>query len=453
MLEQLDYYNPITRVETIAHLLKVGYGDDADKRQLGHMGLEIIALYDDSQSPHRKLFEDSAGQSLDEVTNSAQGSSRPSSNSRYSFGMYGEHKEDKRQLIVRNLLAHRYLEALALLDAATASEEKTYRHMEHFVQIMMFSGNYKNIQELEYRLQFSFSSGDILDDYFNQLSDKALRSERESISRIKLGICLSYFLEKKFFECTSKFFKFFEDDPIAMISVLKKDDEKETLLLQHEIMVMITVATLVSVPMSNYDDLISIDSFGEVFDTCFLLSRCLKLLINTSFNRFFHLWHHQINHTCSLSYFLHESWEKAQSLMRSKIYCFYLQISKRITISYLSEKLGIDYENVREEITRLIKDDNLNFEIDGDIITYVNRSLSTIIAENLLKNSGKIDKLLDIQKRRNEDLKELIQENIIEDNRTIRNANSEINEQRNQAIINMDEMNVLSDELDNIISE
>lgn len=448
MLEQLDHYNPITRVETIAHLIKVGYGDESDRRQLGHQGLSIIGTYDDGQSPHRKIFEQSAGQSLEDVVQSHN--RRPDQERSDSFGMYGDHKEDRKQQIVKNLLSHRYLEALALLDAAAAIEEKTYRHMEHFVQIMMFSGNYKNIQELEYRLQFSFSSDLILDDYFQQLSEMALRSERESISRIKLGICMSYFIEKKYFDCASRFFKFYEDDPEAMICILKKDDEKETLLLQHEIMAMITVATLVSVPMSNYDDLISIDSLGEVFDTCFLLSRCLKLLINTSFKRFCHIWHTQIHHTCRLSYFLHDSWDRAQSLMRSKIYSFYLKISKRLTISYLSEKLGIDYDKVREEVTKLIVTGSLNFVIDGDIITYVNRTLSSVVTEHLLQNSDKIDKLLNIQKKRNEELKELIQENILEDNRTIQD---QLKNQRNNEVMNMDEMNVLSDEMDNIISE
>lgn len=447
MLEQLHHYNPITQVETIAHLLKVGYGDDTDKQRLGNMGLGIIRQYDNTQSPHRKLFEESAGQTLEELF---QISDHINSDVRYSFGKYSEHRDDKRQQIVSNLLSHRYLEALALLDTA-AGEEKTYRHMEQFVQIMMFSKNYKNIQELEYRLQFSFRPGDLLDDYFNQLSEKALQSERESISRIKLGICLSYFIEQKYFECTSRFFKFFEDDPVALISILKKDDERETLLLQHEITAMITVSTLVSVPMPNYDDLISIESLAEVFDTCFLLSRCLKLLINTSFKRFFQIWHKQIDHTCSLSYFLHESWNKARSVMRQKIYCFYLKISKRLTISYLSEKLGIDYDNVKEEITSLIVNATLSFEIGGDIITYVERSLLTLVANNLEKNSEKIDELLDLQKRRNENLKELIDENIMEDNRTVRNNG--LNNQRNQEVMNMDEMTVSSDDLDNIISD
>ena len=83
--------------------------------------------------------------------------------------------------------------------------------------------------------------------------------------------------------------------------------------------------------------------------------------------------------------------------MRIKVYVFYFSISNRIQVSDLSDSLGIEYNIVVNDLTKLFNERRLNFVMEGDTIFYKKRSILTDISKILKSNEDKISKLLQSQ--------------------------------------------------------
>lgn len=175
------------------------------------------------------------------------------------------------------------------------------------------------------------------------------------------------------------------------------------------------------------------------------------MLINTSFKCFLALWNNEFQKTLSRCYLLNKSWETAERLMKMKIYCFYLKLSKTLTISYLSEKLGIEYDEVKESVERLICSANLYFHLDGDVISYSKRSIVDSTVRTLDENCRHINELLDKQRVRNDKLKEMISGNLLEEEQTIRKSDT-AKTSNNQEIMDIDDVQFLSDDLEQVDS-
>lgn len=110
--------------------------------------------------------------------------------------------------------------------------------------------------------------------------------------------------------------------------------------------------------------------------------------------------------------FLEPSWSSSAAvIMRCKIYFFYLRISKKLQFSYLSSTLGIDLEDIKEELTKLIISGQLNFEIDGDVIHFEDSSILQSIVNEISRNGTMINEVIDKLKNENTDLKDIIQGN------------------------------------------
>lgn len=157
---------------------------------------------------------------------------------------------------------------------------------------------------------------------------------------------------------------------------------------------------------------IYLSDLKQFFQMTPLLVNCLELLINTNFNKFFKIWHGEINKICMESLFLEPSWSSSAAvIMRCKIYFFYLRISKKLQFSYLSSTLGIDLEDIKEELTKLIISGQLNFEIDGDVIHFEDSSILQSIVNEISRNGTMINEVIDKLKNENTDLKDIIQGN------------------------------------------
>lgn len=175
---------------------------------------------------------------------------------------------------------------------------------------------------------------------------------------------------------------------------------------------MVNISVLISIPLDNYDDFIYLSDLKQFFQMTPLLVNCLELLINTNFNKFFKIWHGEINKICMESLFLEPSWSSSAAvIMRCKIYFFYLRISKKLQFSYLSSTLGIDLEDIKEELTKLIISGQLNFEIDGDVIHFEDSSILQSIVNDISRNGTMINEVIDKLKNENTDLKDIIQGN------------------------------------------
>lgn len=68
---------------------------------------------------------------------------------------------------------------------------------------------------------------------------------------------------------------------------------------------------------------------------------------------------------------------------------------KKLQFSYLSSTLGIDLEDIKEELTKLIISGQLNFEIDGDVIHFEDSSILQSIVNEISRNGTMINEVID----------------------------------------------------------
>lgn len=225
-------------------------------------------------------------------------------------------------------------------------------------------------------------------------------------------ICASHYLRGKYFDCSSSFFNLLISDPEIFTSLVH--DPSRKFLTNSEFLMMIVISTLLAVPLDNYEDFINVEELVPFQKICPTLYACLRLLINTSFRKFFHRWHGHINQKCIESFFLDQTWPNAQSMMRDKIYFFYLRISYRVEVSYLSRILGIEECFVRKELADLIDSAHLSFEINGDLVSYKHTHYLENVVDQLRVNEKQLSERLEAQNTKNKNLRDLLQDIIIE---------------------------------------
>lgn len=314
-----------------------------------------------------------------------------------------ENPAEEDALVVQKALAHKYGDAITILETIEVSCKEHYQTLQKIVHLLMLSHNYKELEELDYRINAVPAS-------YESLPPKEL----DALRRIRLLICSSFYLKGCYFDCCKGFFKLLDSDPDILSTLLK--EEQNQFMTNDEILSIVTVSTVLAIPFDNYDDFLymqNLESFGNTFSA---LIGFLKLLINTSFSELLGIWHGAYNEKCQRSFFLNQSWSSAKYTMRNKIYFFYLRISHKLGINYLSRTLHVEEESIRCEVEHLIRSAHLNFEIKGDMIAYRPKHYLQDVAPRLKENQSMIRKKIEERASTNQSLKDLVQEIIIKNN-------------------------------------
>lgn len=310
---------------------------------------------------------------------------------------------EKELLSVQKAISHEYVGAISILETKPVPSFRYYQNLETVTQLLLLSKNYKGLEELEYQLN---GASDAL--------GNLIEEEAEALRRIQLLICSSFYLRRRYFDCCKSFFKLLDDDT-KILDTLVREQENE-FMTNVELLLIVTISVIVSVPFDNYEDFIHIENLARFRTVCPKLIECLKLLINTRFGRFLTIWHGEFDRQCTQSLFLSQGWTSARYMMRNKIYFFYLRISNKLEISYLSKTLNIDEQIIRQELSQLFVSAHLNFKIAGDLIFYQHEHYLENVLARLKKNHQIIGERLQEKSSANKYLKDLVQEIIISNN-------------------------------------
>ncbi|SJM85760.1 related to Cop9 signalosome complex subunit 11 [Zygosaccharomyces bailii] len=364
-------------VEKANHLISRGLGEKEDRKRWAREAVTYICNVGCTNTPYwDKLLTASELECVPEISTC-------------------------KSLVMQKTIAHDYVDAIALLENSDVASANHCRNLERITQVLLLSHNFKELEEIEYQTASIDPSR----------QESLEQDEAEALSRVKLLNCASYYLRGKYFDCSSNFFKLLTNEPSILNSLAHETSRK--FLTNSEFLMMIVISTLLAVPLDNYEDFVSVKELVPFQSFCPTLYICLDLLINTSFRKFFQQWHGDINKKCIESFFLIQSWENAQSMMRDKIYFFYLRISYKVEVSYLSRILGIEEPLVRDEIENFIKSAHLNFQIQGDLVSYKHTHYLENVAGQLQVNERLISKRLEVQSSRNKNLRDVLQNMII----------------------------------------
>ncbi|CUS23294.1 LAQU0S09e01552g1_1 [Lachancea quebecensis] len=308
--------------------------------------------------------------------------------------------------VSRKAVAHQYSDAIALQEAD--SSISFLEKLHGIIKLLIMSEKWKSLDEMDHRL----------DAYMKSKEDYLSEPEKHTTSSIRILICGALFLQGRYFDCLKYFVMVIQKDPGVFDILLLSGSE--VFFTNEEIITMITLSVIVSVPLDNYEEFAQLEELKPFFVIAPALSNCLSLLIDTSYNSFLKLWTESFGQKCASSYFLCGRWKEVQATMRYKIYFFYLRISNRVEISYLSETLGIDVETVRAEINSLIEDLTLNFSINDQLVYYRNRYEMSDVVKELSSSKVILDERIEKLKNQNDLVRYQVQQSIIENNARLR---------------------------------
>lgn len=351
-----------------------------EKKQCAVLAINYLVSLRYTKSPHwRELLSASGLLTIETVDAASHGNSKLS--------------------VLCKAIAQEYTEAINILETTPNAGSEYYRNLEIIAQLLILSNNFKALEELEYRLNDCHSGNTI-------------KEELEAMKRTKLLICCGFYMQGRFLDFCKSFFKFEKSDPDFWSALLTK--AANSFLTAEELMHMATVSVIVSTPLDNYGDFLSVENLTRFRKECPMLVTCLKLLSNTCFGRFLNLWDNEIDDQCCRSPFLSRGWESARFMVRNKIYFFYLRISNKLTVSYLSRTLHIEEALVKQEVRQLLRDLHLNFEIEGDTIYYRSNPFLSNVVGKLEHNREVISRTLESRTLNTKQLKDSLQEAIIE---------------------------------------
>ena len=391
-------------IERIGHLLSINYGEKEERKRWAMQGISYLQEVQCTSTPYLEILVEESGLRPVSLLNS-QLVGKP------HFSLLGGFDEN----IARDIISHNFQNAIFQMESEEVPLTKRYQHLEKITQISLLCKNFKGIEEIEYNVK-NIIQGRKNFDMLNsmekdRISHEVVQDDSFSLLRIQMLLCVSYFLQERYFDCCTKFFTMMTSEPLTL-KVLSEHLDCMNFISKEEFIMMVNISVLISIPLDNYDDFIYLSDLKQFFQMAPLLVNCLELLINTNFNKFFKIWHGEINKICMESLFLEPSWSSSAAvIMRCKIYFFYLRISKKLQFSYLSSTLGIDLEDIKEELTKLIISGQLNFEIDGDVIHFEDSSILQSIVNEISRNGTMINEVIDKLKNENTDLKDIIQGN------------------------------------------
>ncbi|SCU91549.1 LADA_0F10638g1_1 [Lachancea dasiensis] len=301
--------------------------------------------------------------------------------------------------VLRNrIISHNYSDAIAMLE-----KDRNFGYLpklQAMIQVLILSQNWKPIDDIEHRTS----------SYAKAKSGGLERSDRSSLTNIRLLLSVANYSQGNYLECLRLFLQALEEDP-SVVGFF--GGQSQYLICTHEeLIAMISISAVVSIPLDNYEEFMNLEELEPFLRIAQPLSKWLSQLIKTSYRDFLQEWN-QWNTEYSQNMFVAKSWRDAQKTMRDKIYFFYLRVSANVEISYLSKTLRIEQDVVFEEIHKLIRELKLNFEFDGLIVNYRSRYDNSELAEDLLKSNQLLCEKFDIIKEHNDSLRCQVQRSII----------------------------------------
>lgn len=314
---------------------------------------------------------------------------------------------------VERLLQNESASLLSELGSKLLDKEKYYQTLEAMCVVIILGKDFKKIPEIEYKLQTNLDDRTI--SKTKHCHSTFSSKELESLRRTKTLICFSLFLQGYYLTCSQKVFQFIEKDSKILDKALW--DDTYDFIKAEDVYSMILISTLLTIPLNtvrHFTKLPDVIFYFEIFPSAKDLFYLLK---NTKFKSFFTYWTKLLKPICRRNQFVGPKLEEIDRALRTKIYIFYLSMSTRIQVSYLSNTLGIEYDIVLNDLKELFNKRKANFVLEGDIIFYKKRSTLNNIASILQSNEHEISKLLELQNRKNTELKDSIQSYIIENNR------------------------------------
>lgn len=347
--------------------------------------------------------------------------------------------KDIDRLILDKILSENYFEAITFLESSNFSSLTPLDRYIRAMKIYMLSKNYRNVAEIDYRITgFVKSCG-------------SFQIDKKMLIESKLITMMSLYLQDLFFDSLNYFIRLLTEYP-ALIQSLSdtQSDTSGIFITNQEIIMAITFSLLVSIPLNNYNDCLHLTELSQFFQISPMLVISLNLLIETKYHSFFHLCDTEFKYISSQNYFLDLNWDYIYSILRGKIYLFYLRFSNKIEIVYLSKVLGIKYDRIKSEIAELISRYYLNFIIDeNDVITYKNiNSMKNLFIE-MKDINDKFDKKIQDFKNKNNEIRTFIQQTHFPNN----NLQSSSTERKPHESDEQDEFNAYYNGKNNIIEK
>ncbi|SCV99874.1 LAFE_0B04412g1_1 [Lachancea fermentati] len=391
-----QFVGPIL-IERVAHLLRKDVATTDEQSECANLALQYWCSVGQPNTPYL--------QQLIAASKSIPAMNRPNNN-------YSVQKIDDKNshiLIEQKAISHNFADAISLLEATDIEPSNYFLKLEKILELLILGENWRSIEEIEHRL----------DGHMKNTCHDISPPEKDAYQRAKLLVSASYFLQGRYFECLKHFINIAQNDE-SIIRLLIAPMSRP-LVTSHELILMISLSILTTIPLDSYETFFHLEELEPFFERSPILIKCLNLLINTSYNKFFKLMKSTINDMCEQSMFLDRQWDTVQSIMRNKVYFFYMRIANKVEIKYLSDTLGIDYDIVNREVNLLISETHLNFNIEGDIICFRSRKEINNILDGIKKTDNMLSGQIETLRKRNEAIRNFIQQSII-DNSTMHQA-------------------------------
>ncbi|CAH01392.1 Pci8p [Kluyveromyces lactis] len=302
------------------------------------------------------------------------------------------------QKLVSMLLDNKYAESIIFINSdVSMSSVGVFKRTKLLIRTHILNSHYKAVIDFESRL--------------NTQPITSEPTELADFIECKLLLILNWFLRGEYHQCLQRFIQLIIDIPnlVELMVTLPKDD----IFISNETMFyIITVSALVSIPLDNLDTFIHLEELEQFHKHFDVLAGKGKLIINSKFMKFFDWWHNDMERLCKQDYFLEKKWDIISKTMRQKMYAFYLRIATKIQISYLSERVGISREIVTQEITQLISEACLNFQIHDDLILYQKFDPQMALNDLMMTEDITLDNKLSQLRRQNHNLRVIVDEHL-----------------------------------------
>ena len=297
------------------------------------------------------------------------------------------------KVILENILHNDYSNILAKYSMIPV-EESSYHHphyfyhyLENILIITILSRDFKNIPELEYKIESNYEISNHLDSNNENVYNPQLELSN-AIRRMRSYLCCSLFLQGRYLDVIEKIIYLnSKDNGFLHIS---QWNSQNNFIFEDEFYTVILISVLLAIPINRYKNFIKLTDIQLLFSNFPLAKIVFDLLININFKEFFNIWTQTVYPIVEKNFIIGPNLEDIDQKIRIKVYVFYLSVSNKIQISQLSSSLGIEYDIVVNDLTKLFNERRLNFIIEGDIIFYKKRSMVNDISSILKANENKI---------------------------------------------------------------
>lgn len=384
-------------IERVAHRIEKNVDSSEALSSMAQLALQYLHSVDYSRTPHLHKLISATGLEASNWMSIMESKQ----NGIPILTQFREKSKWVDTMVLFKTLSHEYADAISTLETIDFDVGSHCRKLEKVIQLLIISKNYGVIDEIEHRL-----NGFIRNSNLN-----ISKAETIAYNICKILICSSLFLQGRYFDCLAYFIKLIQEDDVSHF--LSSRYQGNSFISSDEVLLMISLSALVAIPLESYEDFVHLEELNPFFELSTILTRCLKLLIRTKYHDFLTILQGEMDEICSKSYFLDQKWGEIQSTMRNKIYFFYLRVSNKLEVSYLSRTLGIEYSIVEKEVVRLIEDLHLNFCVTDGVIFYQERHEIVDLVNGLKDVEASLTHGINNLRQKNEMIRDSIQTSIL----------------------------------------